>query len=101
SRADVGDRAMPADQVDREEQPRPDRYAAILPGPCPQAPVLAPRDPTQHRQRVRAAEDCRGRWRGMAEPDQDAREGNRDRAEDRADPYVALDRDQAFHFAGD
>ena len=80
--ADVADRAVPAEEVQPEEHPGGERETPVAPGPRAEAPVLAPGEPREQRQRVEAAEERRRRGRRVRQPHEDARERDRQRARD-------------------
>ena len=64
---------------------------------APKTAVLDERQQTKDRQRVDAPEDRGRRRRGVREADENARERDRDRAEERADPHVGLGLEPVQH----
>ncbi len=78
--AHVGDRVVPEQQVGGEEDPRSQAGRRSRQVRAPKRRSSTTASSAQHGQRIGAAEDGRGRRRSVAEPDQDAREGDRDRA---------------------
>src|SRR5205085_1989304 len=74
---------VPRDEVDREEGAGEGGVESRARRPRPVAPILAPREPPERRQRPEAAEERARRRRDVGEPEEDPGEGDAERADER------------------